>query len=69
MKGILIFDHLNDVLFTKCNQKFANHIQKLARVQGLISENKVLSIFIINIRKLYSTRKTTRKFKKKLIKE
>ncbi|XP_054005332.1 BLOC-3 complex member HPS1 isoform X1 [Hylaeus anthracinus] len=40
MKGILIFDHLNDVLFTKCNNKFANHIQKLARIQGLISENK-----------------------------
>ncbi|KZC12432.1 Hermansky-Pudlak syndrome 1 protein like protein [Dufourea novaeangliae] len=40
MKGILIFDHLNDVLFTKCNKKFANHIQKLARTQGLISENK-----------------------------
>lgn len=40
MKGILIFDHLNDVLFTKCNKKFANHIQKLAKSQGLISENK-----------------------------
>ncbi|KAK9303720.1 hypothetical protein QLX08_004715 [Tetragonisca angustula] len=40
MKGILIFDHLNDVLFTKCNKKFANHIQKLAKIQGLISENK-----------------------------
>ncbi|XP_076631468.1 Hermansky-Pudlak syndrome 1 protein isoform X1 [Colletes latitarsis] len=40
MKGILIFDHLNDVLFTKCNNKFANHIQKLAKIQGLISENK-----------------------------
>ena len=41
MKGILIFDHLNDVLFTKCNKKFANHIQKLAKIQGLIFENKV----------------------------
>ncbi|XP_076759749.1 Hermansky-Pudlak syndrome 1 protein [Xylocopa sonorina] len=40
MKGILIFDHLNDVLFTKCNQKFADHIEKLARIQGLISGNK-----------------------------
>lgn len=38
MKGILIFDHLNDVLFTKCNKKFANHIQKLARIQGLIAD-------------------------------
>ena len=40
MKGLLIFDHLNDVLFTKCNKKFANHVQKLARLQGLISESK-----------------------------
>ncbi|XP_008207044.2 Hermansky-Pudlak syndrome 1 protein homolog [Nasonia vitripennis] len=40
MKGIMIFDHLNDVLFTKCNRKFANHIQKLARLQGLVGENK-----------------------------
>lgn len=41
MKGILIFDNLNDVLFTKCDKKFAFHIQKLARAQGLITENKV----------------------------
>ncbi|XP_047343215.1 Hermansky-Pudlak syndrome 1 protein homolog isoform X2 [Vespa velutina] len=40
MKGILIFDNLNDVLFTKCDKKFAFHIQKLARAQGLITENK-----------------------------
>ncbi|XP_014205525.1 Hermansky-Pudlak syndrome 1 protein homolog isoform X2 [Copidosoma floridanum] len=39
MRGILIFDHLNDVLFTKCNRKFANHVQKLARLQGLLGEN------------------------------
>lgn len=41
MKGILIFDNLNDVLFTKCDKKFVFHIQKLARAQGLIAENKV----------------------------
>ncbi|XP_043267340.1 Hermansky-Pudlak syndrome 1 protein homolog [Venturia canescens] len=40
MRGILIFDHLNDVLFTKCNRKFANHIQSLARMQGLLCEGK-----------------------------
>ncbi|KAI4491580.1 hypothetical protein M0804_002972 [Polistes exclamans] len=39
-QGILIFDNLNDVLFTKCDKKFAFHIQKLARAQGLITENK-----------------------------
>ncbi|XP_012268741.2 Hermansky-Pudlak syndrome 1 protein homolog isoform X1 [Athalia rosae] len=40
MRCILIFDHLNDVLFTKCNKKFAVHIQKLAGTQGLIPEDK-----------------------------
>lgn len=36
MRGVLIFDHLNDVLFTKCNEKFAKHVEKLAKSQGLI---------------------------------
>ncbi|XP_066603341.1 BLOC-3 complex member HPS1 isoform X2 [Prorops nasuta] len=40
MKGILIFDHLNDVLFTKCDKPFAQHIQKLAKLQGLITDYK-----------------------------
>ncbi|XP_046749645.1 uncharacterized protein LOC124413238 isoform X3 [Diprion similis] len=40
MRCILIFDHLNDVLFTKCNKKFALHIQKLARIQGLVPDDK-----------------------------
>ncbi|XP_034952324.1 Hermansky-Pudlak syndrome 1 protein homolog [Chelonus insularis] len=38
MRGLLIFDHLNDVLFTKCNKKFADHMQNLARLQGLLQE-------------------------------
>ncbi|XP_076174985.1 Hermansky-Pudlak syndrome 1 protein isoform X2 [Ptiloglossa arizonensis] len=49
MKGILIFDHLNDVLFTKCNNKFASHIQKLARFQGLISENKDTNDIVLKL--------------------
>ncbi|XP_072759676.1 BLOC-3 complex member HPS1 isoform X2 [Anoplolepis gracilipes] len=40
MRAILIFDHLNDVLFAKCNKKFANHILKLARMQGLLDDDK-----------------------------
>ncbi|XP_057340070.1 BLOC-3 complex member HPS1 [Microplitis mediator] len=39
MKGLLIFDHLNDVLFTKCNKKFTNHMENLAKLQGLITED------------------------------
>ncbi|XP_012287856.1 Hermansky-Pudlak syndrome 1 protein homolog isoform X2 [Orussus abietinus] len=38
MRGILIFDHLNDVIFTKCDRAFACHVQKLATAQGLLSE-------------------------------
>lgn len=49
MKGILIFDNLNDVLFTKCDKKFAFHIQKLARAQGLITENKVHFLILLLI--------------------
>ncbi|XP_020289802.1 Hermansky-Pudlak syndrome 1 protein homolog isoform X2 [Pseudomyrmex gracilis] len=37
MRAVLIFDHLNDVLFAKCNKKFASHIVKLARTQGLLN--------------------------------
>ncbi|KYQ46387.1 Hermansky-Pudlak syndrome 1 protein like protein [Trachymyrmex zeteki] len=40
MRAILIFDHLNDVLFVKCNKKFASHILKLARMQGLLDDDK-----------------------------
>ncbi|XP_018373128.1 PREDICTED: uncharacterized protein LOC108767652 [Trachymyrmex cornetzi] len=43
MKAILIFDHLNDVLFVKCNKKFASHILKLARMQGLLDDDKVFT--------------------------
>lgn len=38
MRAILIFNHLNDVLFAKCNKKFANHILKLATIQGLLDD-------------------------------
>lgn len=40
MRAILIFDHLNDVLFVKCNKKFASHILKLATLQGLLDDDK-----------------------------
>ncbi|XP_067012194.1 BLOC-3 complex member HPS1 [Anabrus simplex] len=40
MKCIIIFDQLNDVLYTKYNRKFSKHIKKLGRAQGLISEDK-----------------------------
>ncbi|EZA53297.1 Hermansky-Pudlak syndrome 1 protein [Ooceraea biroi] len=38
MRAILIFDNLNDVLFVKCDKKFASHILKLAKTQGLLDD-------------------------------
>ncbi|CAB3366142.1 Hypothetical predicted protein [Cloeon dipterum] len=29
---------LNDLIFSKCDKRFAHHVKKLARIQGLISE-------------------------------
>lgn len=49
MRAILIFDHLNDVLFVKCNKKFAGHILKLARMQGLLDDDKVIYNFQVSI--------------------
>lgn len=40
MRGILVFNHLNDVLFSKCDKKFVRHIKKLAKTQGLLSESE-----------------------------
>ncbi|PNF40200.1 hypothetical protein B7P43_G08272 [Cryptotermes secundus] len=40
MKCILIFDHLNDVLYAKYNKKFSKHARKLSREQGFISDGR-----------------------------
>ncbi|XP_011150672.1 Hermansky-Pudlak syndrome 1 protein homolog isoform X2 [Harpegnathos saltator] len=40
MRGVLIFNQLNDVLFTKCDKEFADHIRRLAKVQGLLDESE-----------------------------
>ncbi|KAK3930600.1 Hermansky-Pudlak syndrome 1 protein-like protein [Frankliniella fusca] len=39
MRCILIFDHLNDILYTKCNSKFIQHVRKLATSQGLLPQS------------------------------
>ncbi|GLH00249.1 Hermansky-Pudlak syndrome 1 protein like protein [Gryllus bimaculatus] len=40
MKCIIIFDQLNDILYTKYDRKFTRHMRKLGIDQGLISEDK-----------------------------
>lgn len=41
MKCLLVFDHLNDIIYTKYNKKFAVHINDFAKLQGLIPSEKV----------------------------
>lgn len=36
MQCILIFDQLNDILFSKCNKKFLQHSFQVAQIQGLV---------------------------------
>ncbi|BES99488.1 Hermansky-Pudlak Syndrome 1 [Nesidiocoris tenuis] len=35
MRCILVFDHLNDVIFSKCDREFVSHIRKLGSFQGM----------------------------------
>lgn len=35
MRCILVFDHLNDIIFSKCDRNFVTHINKLGHSQGL----------------------------------
>lgn len=39
MKCLLIFDQLNDLLYTKCDKKFLKHAFKVGKAQGLIEDN------------------------------
>lgn len=41
MKCLLVFNHLNDIVYTKYNKKFALHINNFAKNQGLISPEQV----------------------------
>uniref|UniRef100_A0A1Y1JYQ2 Hermansky-Pudlak syndrome 1 protein homolog n=1 Tax=Photinus pyralis TaxID=7054 RepID=A0A1Y1JYQ2_PHOPY len=53
MKCLLVFDYSNDVIYTKYNKKFASHINDLAKLQGLTSEQnknaKISSNIIVQI--------------------
>lgn len=41
MKCLLVFDYLNDIIYTKYNKKFATHINNFAKLQGLLTCDKV----------------------------
>lgn len=41
MKCVLIFDYLNDIVYSKYNRKFAKHINKFARSEGLLPDDAV----------------------------
>lgn len=34
MKGLIVFDNLNDIIYMKCNRSFSRHIHRLAESQG-----------------------------------
>jgi hypothetical protein len=37
MKCLLVFDHLNDVVYTKYDEKFSQHIRDFAAQQGFVN--------------------------------
>lgn len=37
MRGTLVFDHLNDIVYLNCCSKFVNHVAQLAAGQGLVA--------------------------------
>ncbi|CAG7718726.1 unnamed protein product [Allacma fusca] len=36
MRGLLVFDHSNDVVYINCCTRFVQHVAKLAKTQGLV---------------------------------
>ncbi|KAJ8985699.1 hypothetical protein NQ317_014348 [Molorchus minor] len=54
MNCLLIFDHLNDIVFTKVNKEFANHINDFAVVQGLLEKSKECEVDIDIIVQIFS---------------
>lgn len=43
MKCILVFNHLNDIIYTKYNKKFAVHINEFAKSQKLLTQEEINS--------------------------
>ncbi|XP_065169466.1 BLOC-3 complex member HPS1 isoform X2 [Atheta coriaria] len=49
MKCILVFDHLNDVIYTKYNKKFAKHVNTFAKTQKLVPTESLDSKLLTNV--------------------
>lgn len=47
MHCILVFDHLNDIVFSKCDKNFVKHIEKLGRKNGLTCPEPEVNIYVI----------------------
>lgn len=47
MDCLLIFDHLNDIVFTKFNRKFVDKMKCFAKAQGLLGEVIFISIIFM----------------------
>ncbi|KAL3277184.1 hypothetical protein HHI36_012535 [Cryptolaemus montrouzieri] len=46
MNCLMIFDHLNDIIFIKCNNKFIEHINEIAIEDGVLTEENKSSTSI-----------------------
>lgn len=60
MKCILVFDQLNDILFSKCDKRFLKHVHKLGRSQGLDCKDNAVSksmIMLVLTDKCFEPRK------------
>lgn len=44
----MIFDHLNDIIYIKCNSIFVKHINELAVEDGVLPEEVIFDIEIKN---------------------
>ncbi|XP_056643966.1 BLOC-3 complex member HPS1 isoform X1 [Diorhabda sublineata] len=49
MNGLLIFDHLNDVVYTKYNEEFIQHINNFAIEQEILPEEVATNSIDVNI--------------------
>ena len=46
MKCIMIFDNLNDIVYSKYDKKFAKYIRNVGKEQHFILDSKVFMLFL-----------------------
>jgi len=59
MRGLMVFDNLNDVVFMKCDTKFCEHIQKIGISQDLVKPKEVDLILVFFLAVIWTEFKFT----------